>query len=114
VKSDTLAATHFKNRHIRENQCYSCHSDYGLGGHDHGQARRTRPRVSIHDRALHRADRYRRAVSELPVPGLPRRVAAIPEFTHQKDMLPELMSGKTRCLDCHAPAHPEGKKEARL
>ena len=32
VKSDTLAATHFKNRYIRENQCYSCHSDYGLGG----------------------------------------------------------------------------------
>jgi hypothetical protein len=29
-------------------------------------------------------------------------------------MLPELMSGKTSCLDCHAPAHPEQKKEARL
>lgn len=32
VKSDTLAATHFKNRFIRESQCYTCHSDYGLGG----------------------------------------------------------------------------------
>ena len=31
----------------------------------------------------------------------------------KKDMLPELMSGKTSCLDCHAPAHPEQKKEAR-
>jgi hypothetical protein len=32
----------------------------------------------------------------------------------KKDILPELMSGKTSCLDCHGPAHPEQKKEARL
>jgi len=32
VNSDTLAATHFKNRYIHENQCYTCHSDYGVGG----------------------------------------------------------------------------------
>src|SRR4029434_3647865 len=32
VKSETLAATHFKHRYIQENQCYTCHSDYGLGG----------------------------------------------------------------------------------
>ena len=32
VNSDTLAATHFKNRYIQERQCYTCHSDYGLSG----------------------------------------------------------------------------------
>jgi hypothetical protein len=32
----------------------------------------------------------------------------------KKDILPDLMSGKTSCLDCHGPAHPEQKKEARL
>ena len=26
----------------------------------------------------------------------------------------DLMSGKTSCLECHAPAHPAQKKEARL
>src|SRR5262249_44272900 len=29
---DSLAAVHFKNRYIRENQCYTCHSDYGMLG----------------------------------------------------------------------------------
>ena len=30
--SGTLAARHYKNRWIAENQCFHCHSDYGLGG----------------------------------------------------------------------------------
>ena len=30
--SETLAARHYKNKWIAENQCYHCHSDYGLGG----------------------------------------------------------------------------------
>ena len=30
--SDTLAARHFKNRWIPKDQCYACHSDYGLSG----------------------------------------------------------------------------------
>ena len=32
MKSETLAAKHYKNRFIRENQCYTCHSDYGVAG----------------------------------------------------------------------------------
>lgn len=32
LKSETLAAIHFKHRYIQENQCYTCHADYGLGG----------------------------------------------------------------------------------
>jgi len=30
--SGTLAARHFKNKWIAENQCYHCHSDYGFDG----------------------------------------------------------------------------------
>ncbi len=30
--SQTLAARHFKNGWIPQNQCYECHSDYGLSG----------------------------------------------------------------------------------
>jgi nitrate/TMAO reductase-like tetraheme cytochrome c subunit len=31
-QSDTLAARHYKNRWIPRDQCYGCHSDYGLSG----------------------------------------------------------------------------------
>ena len=30
--SETLAALHYKNKWIAKDQCYHCHSDYGLGG----------------------------------------------------------------------------------
>src|SRR5262249_24465685 len=30
--SDTLAARHFKNHWIPKDQCFQCHSDYGLAG----------------------------------------------------------------------------------
>ena len=30
--SETLAALHYKNKWIAKDQCYQCHSDYGLGG----------------------------------------------------------------------------------
>lgn len=30
--SETLAATHFKNRYIQSEQCYHCHADYGVHG----------------------------------------------------------------------------------
>ena len=30
--SDTLASAHFRNRWIPENQCYSCHTSYGIHG----------------------------------------------------------------------------------
>ena len=32
VASETLAAKHFKNRWINDEQCFHCHTDYGLYG----------------------------------------------------------------------------------
>ncbi len=31
-ESDTLAARHFKNKFIQREQCWTCHSDYGIAG----------------------------------------------------------------------------------
>jgi hypothetical protein len=71
-KSNTLAATRFKNRFILRNLRYECHSDYAkLSGVGHVFA--------LHDRELHAADQDRQAVPELRVSGMPRRVAAIPD-----------------------------------
>lgn len=113
VKSDTLAATHFKNRFIRENQCYACHSDYGLGG-----------TIQAKLRGLGHVWSYTTGLYTLPIRiaepypnsrclgchGESQRFLNSPS---KKDLLPELMSGKTSCLDCHGPVHPEQKKEAR-
>jgi cytochrome c nitrite reductase small subunit len=114
VKSETLAATHFKNRFILTNQCYSCHSDYGLGG-----------TITAKLAGLGHVWRYTTGRYTVPIKiaapypntrclgchGESQRFLNSPS---KKDVLPDLMSGKTPCLDCHGPAHPEQKKEVRL
>lgn len=114
VKSDTLAATHYKNRYIRENQCYTCHSDYGLGG-------TLRAKLG----GLRHVWYYTTGTYELPIKiaapypnvrclGCHGESQKFLNSETKKPIMADLMSGKTSCLECHAPAHPDQKKEARL
>jgi len=113
VKSDTLAATHFKNRYIRENQCYTCHSDYGVAG-----------TLKAKFEGLGHVWRYTFGAYELPIkikhPYPNVRClgchGASQKFLnaagHPKEEMPKLMGGAVSCIDCHGPAHPEQKKAA--
>ena len=112
-QSETLAAVHFKNRYIRDNQCYTCHSDYGLGG-----------TLKAKLAGLGHVWRYTTGLYDVPIKiaqpypnfrclgchGESQKFLTSPTM---KPMLPELMSGQTPCLTCHGPAHPVQKKEAR-
>ena len=111
-KSETLAATHYKNRFILKNQCYECHSDYGLAG-----------TITAKLAGVGHVWRYTTGSYTLPIKiakpfpnsgclechGESQRFLNSPS---KKEILPDLMSGKMSCLDCHGPAHPEQKKEA--
>jgi len=113
VKSDTLAATHFKNRYIRESQCYTCHSDYGLGG-----------TIRAKFEGLGHVWRYTTGSYELPI-----KIAkpfpnvrclgchgASQKFLnaagHPEEEMRNLLDGSVQCIACHGPAHPEQKKAA--
>lgn len=113
VKSDTLAATHFKNRFIRESQCYTCHSDYGLGG-----------TLKAKFAGLGHVWRYTSGLYDVPI----KIAQPYPNFrclgchgesqrflksATMQAIMPELMSGQTSCLTCHGPAHPVQAKAAR-
>ena len=113
VKSDTLAATHFKNRYIQEHQCYTCHSDYGLSG-----------TLKAKIDGLGHVWRYSTGTYILPLK-IARPYSNLrclgchgesQKFLnaggHPKEVIPNLMSGSTSCLDCHAPAHPGTEKAA--
>jgi NapC/NirT cytochrome c family, N-terminal region len=102
--SDSLAATHYKNRYIQENHCYTCHSDYGmygtisakLAGLGHSWRNLTgRYEVPIKIRVPYSNLRC------LTCHGGARTFLA----KHDKDQISNLMSGKDSCLDCHGPAH---------
>lgn len=115
VASDTLAATHFKNRYIRERPCYTCHSDYGFGG-----------TLNAKFDGLGHVWRYTTGRYEQPI-----KIAApypnvrclgchgaaqkfLRSAGHPKEAIPDLMAGKMSCLDCHGPAHaPQPKAAAR-
>ena len=113
VSSDTLAATHFKNRFIREHQCYTCHSDYGLGG-----------TLKAKLTGLGHVWRYSTGLYEMPIKiaqpypnsrclGCHGESQRFLNSATMKPILPELMGGQTSCLTCHGPAHPAQQKEAR-
>ena len=102
--SASLAAVHYKNRYIQADQCYTCHSDYGMFG-----------TVSAKLDGLGHV--YHNIAGNYPKPIKIRQPYAnvrclschggAQNFlaTHEKDQIASLMSNKDSCLDCHGPAH---------
>jgi len=113
VESDTLAAKHVKNRYIQERQCYTCHSDYGLGGtlkaKFDGLGHVWRYTTGRYEQPIKIASPYPN-VRCLGCHGTSQKFLKSP--AHPKEAVPELISGKTSCLDCHSPAHPAQAKTA--
>lgn len=111
-KSDSLAAVHYKNRLIQENHCYTCHSDYGMDG-------------TVKAKLAGLGHTVRNLTGSYPLPlkisqpfsnlrclschgGAQRFLEK-----HEKGDIPDLLSGKNSCLDCHGPAHhAEAAKQA--
>jgi cytochrome c nitrite reductase small subunit len=103
-KSASLAALHYKNRFIQANHCYTCHSDYGMGG-----------TIGAKLDGLGHTVRYATGSYEIPITirhpysnlrclschgGAQNFLAK-----HEKDEIPKLVADKDSCLDCHGPAH---------
>jgi cytochrome c nitrite reductase small subunit len=113
VKSDTLAATHFKNRYIQESQCYTCHSDYGLAGTFkaklEGLGHVWRYSLGAYSLPLKLNNPYP-YVRCLGCHGASQKF--LNASGHPKEEMKNLLSGSVSCIDCHGPAHPEQKKVA--
>jgi nitrate/TMAO reductase-like tetraheme cytochrome c subunit len=116
-QSDSLAAMHYKNRYIQTDHCYTCHSDYGMTGTIAGKL------VGLRHTYYNITGTYEKPIKiAKPYPnvrcfgchfGAQNFLAK-----HDKDEIPNLLSGKDSCLDCHGPAHhaeeaPPTKQAAR-
>jgi nitrate/TMAO reductase-like tetraheme cytochrome c subunit len=114
VKSETLAATHFKNRYILDHQCYTCHSNYGLAGtlraKFEGLGHVWRYTTGTYDLPIKIASPYPN-VRCLGCHGASQKFLS--SAGHPREEMPNLMAGTTSCLDCHGPAHPAQQKAAR-
>jgi nitrate/TMAO reductase-like tetraheme cytochrome c subunit len=103
--SSTLAAVHYQNRYIREHQCYTCHTDYGIFGPVRAKLAGVRHLVNYETgnyvEPITIREPYRDA-NCLHCHGESKVFR-----TAHADLLPALEAGDTSCLDCHRPAHPE-------
>jgi cytochrome c-type protein NapC len=110
-QSESLAALHYKNRYILENQCFTCHTGYALFGDEKAKM------VGL----KHVYDMYTKTIKEplqlyqpydtancLHCHGESQKFLGAP--THQ-DIMADLKSGALSCLECHGPAHNVGNPE---
>jgi nitrate/TMAO reductase-like tetraheme cytochrome c subunit len=111
--SDTLAATHFKNRFIQNDHCYTCHADYGMFGSVSAKMEGVRHVVhntlGTYPTPLKIAHPYPN-VRCLGCHGESQRF--LKSEGHPKEDLPALFNGQTSCIDCHGPAHPAPTAQA--
>lgn len=102
--SDSLAAVHFKNRYIMQDQCYTCHSDYGMFGTVsaklEGLGHVWHNTMGNYPKPIKIAHPYSNTRCLGCHGGAANFMAK-----HEKDQVARLMTGKDSCLDCHGPAH---------
>jgi nitrate/TMAO reductase-like tetraheme cytochrome c subunit len=111
-KSDSLAAAHFRNRWIRENQCYECHSHYGMFGNLEAKLDGVGHLYHYLTDSYERPIRMRRPY---PIHHCLKCHGESDAFLRiRKHSEPEtvegLKSGKISCLECHEAPHPRGEK----
>ena len=104
--SETLAARHYKNRWIAENQCYHCHSDYGLGGNLEAKMTGFRHLARYTTRTYHEPIKARVTFDNKNClnchEGTPKWVAVPVHVDSHKAFI----ANEIRCIDCHGEAHP--------
>ncbi len=103
-KSESLAAVHYKNRYIPSNQCYECHTSYGVNGTVEAKISGTVDLYKYYTRTFHKPIKMRE-----PYPNgdcLKCHAQALKWLKQHEDFKAALFKGETRCLECHGAEHP--------
>lgn len=111
-ESRTLAALHYKNRWINEDQCYTCHTGYGLGGNV--RAKMDGVKHVMHQYVTGVPDEIR---IKRPFPtktclhchGAAAGFNAIEQHA-DPEFKPKILSGEMSCFECHEAPHPRKRK----
>jgi nitrate/TMAO reductase-like tetraheme cytochrome c subunit len=105
-RSESLAAVHYKNRYILDNQCYVCHTSSGVLGTVHAKTEGTIDLYKYYTGTFRMPITMRRPYANvycLKCHGESAKYSAIKDH-YQNQIV--LLSGKRPCLDCHAEATP--------
>ncbi len=106
AESSTLAAMHFKNKWIPENQCFACHTTYGI--HGTFEAKRDGFRHWL----LYVTDTYEEPITfKGSFPNVSclechQGTEKYEEVLSHQALSRELIEDRVGCYTCHGPAHP--------
>ena len=101
--SDSLASEHYKNRWIQSDQCYTCHTNYGLFGPVQAKIKGVRHVIAYYIGDTSNIKLYDPFPNEnclhchLEAKGF--------RENSNHDPIADILSGEDRCVDCHENVH---------
>jgi hypothetical protein len=104
--SDTLAARHFRNNWIAEDQCYHCHTDYGLSGTLGAKSEGYRHLARYVTATYHEPVRLRGHYLNSSCLNCHRGTARFDAVKSHQTVGDRLDSNALNCLNCHGLVHP--------
>jgi cytochrome c nitrite reductase small subunit len=103
-KSMSLASLHYKNRYIPDDQCYSCHTSYGIFGTVEAKKEGLTDVYKYYTRTFHLPIQMRH-----PYPNndcLKCHAGSAKWLSAHEDYKDALFSGEATCMQCHADSNP--------
>lgn len=115
-ESDTLAALHYKKRYIQHEQCWTCHSDYGIAGTGEakltGLIHITKFTTGDWEAPIHLYNPYKWTIC-LECHANSTLFKEPREDPEAHDgVLEAVMGGELGCTDCHSTAHPDPEERS--
>ncbi len=110
--SSTLAAAHYKNRLINEDQCYTCHSGYGLAGNVQAKIGGVSHVLHYYITGVPDEIRIKKPFPSSTCLHCHSEAAGYLKIEQHVDaeMKPKILSGELSCFECHAAPHPKRKR----
>lgn len=104
--SDTLAARHFKNSYISDQQCYQCHSGYGFNGALAAKLEGYRHLVRYTTGLYEEPIKIRGHFDSASCLSCHRTTDKFQKINSHRVALERLDNKQMSCTNCHGPAHP--------
>jgi len=111
--SDSIASLHYNNRWIADNQCYTCHADYGLYGAVGAKFDGIRHIMDYYILGYPKKLKIRSTYNNERCLFCHAPVKSYQEVKEHQHHAAEIKSSQQSCfsLDCHVSPHPEETKE---
>jgi cytochrome c nitrite reductase small subunit len=104
--SDTLAAVHFRNRYIPHEQCYNCHSDYGIFGTAEAKLAGLRHVWKESTKTYELPIKIHKPYNYTICLNCHGQAAPFLEYEDHHDAVKSVLAGEASCIECHDEIHP--------